>query len=146
MSIAARPHFRWIVCGPPRTGAPFHIDPYKTSAWNALLVGHKRWTLYPPDVLPPGTVVGVAKDGDVEYDTPEPVKWFLEYGLPLYGPNAPAHGYMQPIEFTQNPGDLVFVPTGWWYVNHVDHVDLVDLVVFSECAGIKCSISISQLP
>ncbi|RHY84307.1 hypothetical protein DYB26_008132, partial [Aphanomyces astaci] len=43
-----RPDFRWLVVGPARSGASWHVDPAKTSAWNALLVGRKRWAMYPP--------------------------------------------------------------------------------------------------
>ncbi|GIL61185.1 hypothetical protein Vafri_15582 [Volvox africanus] len=34
---AARPNFRWLVLGPARAGASWHVDPALTSAWNALL-------------------------------------------------------------------------------------------------------------
>ena len=52
-----RPKYRWIVIGPAKTGAPWHLDPNHTSAWNALLRGRKRWAMYPPTMTPPGVQV-----------------------------------------------------------------------------------------
>lgn len=37
-----RPSFRWLIVGPERSGASWHIDPGLTSAWNTLLSGRKR--------------------------------------------------------------------------------------------------------
>lgn len=40
-----RPPFRWLVAGPARSGASWHVDPALTSAWNTLLSGRKRYAM-----------------------------------------------------------------------------------------------------
>lgn len=52
----ARPDWRWFLSGPARSGSPFHQDPHRTSAWNALITGRKRWSFYPPYIIPPGII------------------------------------------------------------------------------------------
>ncbi|KAG0480342.1 hypothetical protein HPP92_011200 [Vanilla planifolia] len=36
-----KPPFRWLIIGPERSGASWHVDPGLTSAWNTLLCGRK---------------------------------------------------------------------------------------------------------
>jgi hypothetical protein len=106
MTDQDRPDYRWFLCGPPRSGSPLHQDPHRTSAWNALAQGRKRWTLYPPDVIP----LGVDKDLiDTEfYASPDVMKYYLE--VYPFLPNK-----QKPMEVIQEAGEVIFVPSGWWH-------------------------------
>ncbi|KAG8503228.1 hypothetical protein CXB51_001046 [Gossypium anomalum] len=105
----SRPPFRWLIIGPERSGASWHVDPALSSAWNTLLCGRKRWALYPPGRVPLGVTVHVNdEDGDVNIDTPSSLQWWLDY-YPLLADED------KPIECTQLPGETIFVPSGWWH-------------------------------
>ncbi|TYH18046.1 hypothetical protein ES288_A05G238900v1 [Gossypium darwinii] len=104
-----RPSFRWLVIGPARSGASWHVDPGLTSAWNTLLCGRKRWALYPPGTVPLGVTVHVDDDdGDISVDSPSSLQWWLDFYPLLADEN-------KPIECTQLPGETIFVPSGWWH-------------------------------
>ena len=102
--------WRWIVFGPGRSMTKFHIDPCRTAAWNALIAGRKRWAFYPPSfMLPPGGGTRYnAEDDSWENIIPEPLQWYVENY-----PHLPES--IRPIECIQEPGELLFVPTGWWH-------------------------------
>uniref|UniRef100_A0A0D6R5E3 JmjC domain-containing protein n=1 Tax=Araucaria cunninghamii TaxID=56994 RepID=A0A0D6R5E3_ARACU len=104
-----KPPFRWLVLGPARCGASWHVDPLLTSAWNTLLQGRKRWALYPPGRVPPGVTVHVSEeDGDVNIESPSSPQWWLDI-YPLLAEED------KPLECTQLPGETIFVPSGWWH-------------------------------
>uniref|UniRef100_A0A1D1Z0D8 F-box protein At1g78280 n=1 Tax=Anthurium amnicola TaxID=1678845 RepID=A0A1D1Z0D8_9ARAE len=104
-----RPSFRWLIIGPERSGASWHVDPALTSAWNTLLLGRKRWALYPPGKVPVGVTVHVnEEDGDVDVESPSSLQWWLDI-YPLLADED------KPLECTQLPGETIFVPSGWWH-------------------------------
>ncbi|KAG0480305.1 hypothetical protein HPP92_011163 [Vanilla planifolia] len=104
-----RPPFRWLIIGPERSGASWHVDPGLTSAWNTLLCGRKRWALYPPGRVPVGVTVHVSEDdGDVNIESPSSLQWWLDI-YPLLA------DHDKPLECTQLPGETIFVPSGWWH-------------------------------
>ncbi|KAK8692331.1 hypothetical protein V6N13_075799 [Hibiscus sabdariffa] len=104
-----RPPFQWLVIGPARSGASWHVDPALTSTWNTLLCGRKRWALYPPGTVPLGVTVNVDDDdGDISVDSPSSLQWWLDFYPLLANEN-------KPIECTQLPGETIFVPSGWWH-------------------------------
>ncbi|KNC55938.1 bifunctional arginine demethylase and lysyl-hydroxylase JMJD6 [Thecamonas trahens ATCC 50062] len=100
-----RPLYRWFLVGPKRSGTGIHQDPGNTSAWNALVMGQKRWAFFPPSTK--GSVVKPPKGaGD------EGIDWWLDV-YPQLRPRAEELGM---IEYTQKAGETLFVPWKWWHV------------------------------
>ncbi|OUZ99609.1 F-box domain [Macleaya cordata] len=109
LDVDQRPPFRWLIIGPERSGASWHVDPGLTSAWNTLLCGRKRWALYPPGRVPLGVTVHESEeDGDINVEGPTSLQWWLDF-YPLLADQD------KPIECTQLPGETIFVPSGWWH-------------------------------
>lgn len=117
VSESRRPPYRWFLIGPERSGTCVHIDPLGTSAWNTLIEGQKRWVLFPPHV-PKSVVKGKGLIRDDEDD--EAVHYFMNI-LPRIKREARSlrssskYENFCCYEFTQNAGETIFVPNGWWH-------------------------------
>ena len=97
-----------------RSGSCFHIDPNCTHAWNAPIVGRKRWIFYPPGADPPG--VHPSPCGD---DVCMPIsigEWYLTFWDEHVRRRSDPDVGRRPLECTARPGDVLFVPHGWWHM------------------------------
>jgi hypothetical protein len=108
-----RPDHTWLIMGPKRSGSVFHIDPNATHAWNVCVQGRKRWIFYPPGVNPPG--VYPSADGD-EVALPLSVgEWLMQFWKEHTQQYKKPIG-QRPLECTVYPGDVVYIPHGWWHM------------------------------
>ncbi len=122
-----RPPYRWFLIGPKYSGTTVHLDPLSTNAWNALLYGRKRWVLFSPNT-PRHVVKGIRyfRKGDDD----EAVPYFHKI-LPKIRRDNELRENVEMFEFIQYPGEIIFVPHGWWHAV----VNLDDTVAVTQNYG-----------
>ncbi|XP_034948136.1 2-oxoglutarate and iron-dependent oxygenase JMJD4 [Chelonus insularis] len=88
--------YMFVYMGPKGSWTPLHVDVFKSYSWSANIVGKKRWLLFPP-----GEENNLCDArGHLVYDVDN-----LEYNKVLNN--------NKYLEIIQNPGEIVFVPSGW---------------------------------
>jgi hypothetical protein len=72
---------RWLVAGGARSGSALHTDPVG-AAWNALLVGRKRWLMSPP----PPAAAEALRLHEYDGDRQGMMSWLVDVLPTLEGP------------------------------------------------------------
>jgi len=109
-SNGARPGYRWILLGGRSSGTALHVDPYGTSAWNALLFGAKRWVLFSPET-PTEWLEQVNRSGPKSA-----ANWFGNIWPQYREILDQLPPKLQPMGCIQYPGEVIYVPSGWHHV------------------------------
>ncbi|KAF7270054.1 hypothetical protein GWI33_016959 [Rhynchophorus ferrugineus] len=85
--------YRFVYMGPKGSWTPLHIDVFSSYSWSVNVYGNKRWVFIPPNKEQN------LKDNlnNLIYNIDD-ISTFKDY-----------------IEVMQEPGDAIFVPTGWFH-------------------------------
>lgn len=108
-----------------------HLDPLGTSAWNASIKGHKLWLLLPPEI---SRSIVKSKDLIKKGEDDEAIIYMKDIFPRIkekYGAD------LKEMWFIQNPGDLIFVPGGWWHA--VVNLDDTVAVTQNYCNSVNFS-------
>ena len=110
--VPQRPPYRWVLIGVPGTGGRVHKDHAGTSAWNAVVVGTKRWVFFPPS-----TEASLLDDLKEEEGHPDERSdfWYRHKYIAAVERVFLSSG-VRPLEVLQRPGEVVYIPNGWWHI------------------------------
>ncbi|XP_021341709.1 uncharacterized protein LOC110442430 isoform X2 [Mizuhopecten yessoensis] len=99
--------YRFVYMGPKGSWTPFHADVFRSFSWSANICGRKRWIF-----LAPGEEEKYRnKFGNLVYDiNSDELNDPKQY--PCYSQSAAR------IEVIQEPGEVIFVPSGWHHQVH----------------------------
>ncbi len=101
--------FRFVYAGPRGSWTPLHHDVLCSHSWSANLCGRKRWLLFPPSVSP---WLHSEDSAELLADArPERAAALPERERRRY-PRL-ERALRAAIDVVQQPGELLFVPSGW---------------------------------
>lgn len=88
----------FLSVGNSQTGTVLHQH---FEAFNAVIVGSKKWFVFPPHVVPA-----------IEYPPHRTIrKWVSE----VYEPALAGNSRLAPLECTVAPGEVLYIPAGWFH-------------------------------
>ena len=99
-----------LFIGPAGAITPLHVDIWETHAWLTQVVGRKRWVLVSPNDRRFLASAQLPGKGLARYTVDPENQDFLQH-----------YPQIQPIEHTLEPGETIFVPSGW--AHHVRSLD-----------------------
>ncbi|CAH0368391.1 unnamed protein product [Pelagomonas calceolata] len=106
--------YHFVYLGAAGTRTKLHCDVVNSFSWSANVCGSKRWRFLP------------AAETSLLRDV------FGEDVASSFGPSSseyPRRGKARPIEVVQQPGEAIFVPSGWYH----------DVENLNDCLSVNCN-------
>lgn len=126
-----RPWNAMLLWGTAHSRSSLHIDPYNWTGTNAVLRGKKMWKLYPPGQ---DDLLYVRRNQRCGF----PLDcWKYNSPMDAYNPDYkqyPKFQQARAISFTQEAGELLIIPTGWFHqaYNRVETLAISSQVMNSQ--------------
>ena len=99
--------YHFVYAGPANSSTPIHHDVLCTYSWSANVVGRKRWLLFAPG---DEALLADGRGGLVPDASPQQ---HARYPADVAARLARAYG--RAIQVEQGPGEVLFVPAGWYH-------------------------------
>ena len=91
--------YKFVYLGPKGSWTPFHTDVFGSYSWSANVSGYKKWIFFQPDTQPQN-IYDISKVMPKSEDSDMKLK---------------SHGDLEYFEVVQGPGEVIFVPSGWYH-------------------------------
>jgi histone arginine demethylase JMJD6 len=102
-----------FIGGPGAGFSLLHYDLYHLHAFTVEIAGHKAFRIFAPE------------DAPYLYTNPEhPQLSQLPNGFDVDLQRFPAFAKASPIDFVLAPGEMLFVPSGWWHMTKMSEVTI----------------------
>lgn len=102
-----RADYKFVYIGGNESHTLVHADVFRSYSWSANIVGTKQWYLYPP------SAIEYLKSADGRHMLQD----IRNVDHAVY-PDYPTKALPQQIQYTQQPGDVLFVPSNWFHQVH----------------------------
>ena len=91
--------YKFVYLGPKGSWTPFHTDVFGSYSWSANVSGYKKWIFFQPNTQPQNV-----------YDIFRVIPKSEDFDMKLK-----SHGDLEYFEVVQGPGEVIFVPSGWYH-------------------------------
>ena len=96
--------YKFVYLGPKNSWTPFHSDVFGSFSWSANVAGFKKW-IFVQKGLEPDNIYDISEILPLNNSQPSTQDTF----------DCKIHENVRYFEIIQGPGEVIFVPSGWYH-------------------------------